>query len=85
MTELTVSDSLDFLNNYLSSFTEIGIETVRDDEFPAKTSKVDTPSSQYLGGAIPGYPPRPTFGAVPPLYVPMEILLILLSFEFPHA
>ncbi|KAF3637616.1 Protein SUPPRESSOR OF FRI 4 [Capsicum annuum] len=41
-----------------------------DDEIPAKTAKVDIPSSQYLGGALPGYPPRPTFGAVPPLYNP---------------
>ncbi|KAK4360864.1 hypothetical protein RND71_019816 [Anisodus tanguticus] len=41
-----------------------------DDESPAKTAKVDIPSSQYLGGAIPGYPPRATFGAVPPLYNP---------------
>ncbi|KAH0772103.1 hypothetical protein KY290_016084, partial [Solanum tuberosum] len=41
-----------------------------EDESPAKTAKVDIPSSQYLGGAIPGYPPRATFGAVPPLYNP---------------
>ncbi|CAN4078480.1 unnamed protein product [Withania somnifera] len=38
-----------------------------EDESPAKTAKVDIPSTQYLGGAIPGYPPRATFGAVPPL------------------
>ncbi|XP_009619092.1 protein SUPPRESSOR OF FRI 4 isoform X1 [Nicotiana tomentosiformis] len=41
-----------------------------DDEAPAKTAKVDIPSSQYVGGAIPGYPPRAPFGAMPPLYNP---------------
>ncbi|XP_004232645.1 protein SUPPRESSOR OF FRI 4 [Solanum lycopersicum] len=41
-----------------------------EDESPVKTAKVDIPSSQYLGGAFPGYPPRATFGAVPPLYNP---------------
>lgn len=30
---------------------------------------MDIPSSQYVGGAIPGYPPRAPFGAMPPLYV----------------
>ncbi|PHT76442.1 hypothetical protein T459_19964 [Capsicum annuum] len=40
-----------------------------DDDIPVKNAEVDIPSSQYLGGAIPGYPPRPTFGTVPPLYV----------------
>ncbi|XP_027770570.1 protein SUPPRESSOR OF FRI 4-like isoform X1 [Solanum pennellii] len=46
-----------------------------EDEAVAKTAKVDILSSQYVGGVLPGslaagYPPRATFGTVPPLYNP---------------
>lgn len=46
-----------------------------EDETPAKTAKVDIPSSQYVGGVLPGslaagYPPRATLGTVPPVYNP---------------
>ncbi|KAG8385084.1 hypothetical protein BUALT_Bualt03G0004700 [Buddleja alternifolia] len=46
-----------------------------DEETPSKTAKVDLPSSQIIGGLIPGsigagYPPQPTLGSIPPFYNP---------------
>ncbi|XVE67572.1 hypothetical protein DITRI_Ditri08aG0171200 [Diplodiscus trichospermus] len=44
-----------------------------EEEAPSKAAKVDIPSTQLVGGLVPGplgggYPPQSTFGAVQPVY-----------------
>ncbi|KAK6254231.1 hypothetical protein QUC31_015951 [Theobroma cacao] len=44
-----------------------------EEEAPSKAAKVDIPSTQLVGGLVPGplgvgYPPQSTLGAVPPVY-----------------
>ncbi|KAE9607501.1 putative transcription factor interactor and regulator LIM family [Lupinus albus] len=46
-----------------------------DDEVPSKAAKVVIPSTPLVRGMVPpplgtGYPPRPPFGTVPPIYNP---------------
>lgn len=67
------------------NFSSNGLHFLVEDEAVAKTAKVDILSSQYVGGVLPGslaagYPPRATFGTVPPLYVCMDILPIFWNF-----
>ncbi|RVX02718.1 Protein suppressor of FRI 4 [Vitis vinifera] len=45
-----------------------------DEDVPSKLAKVEIPSSQLGGGAVPGtlgigVPPQPALGAMPPVYV----------------
>ncbi|CAA3018088.1 SUPPRESSOR OF FRI 4 isoform X2 [Olea europaea subsp. europaea] len=46
-----------------------------EEDTPSKTAKVEIPSSQTVGGMIPGslgvgFPPRPALGTMPPFYNP---------------
>ncbi|KAL6567175.1 Protein SUPPRESSOR OF FRI 4 [Orobanche gracilis] len=46
-----------------------------EEDNPSKAAKVDLPTSQIVGGVIPGsigvvYPPQPTLGSMHPLYNP---------------
>ncbi|KAL2493988.1 Protein SUPPRESSOR OF FRI 4 [Forsythia ovata] len=46
-----------------------------EEDTPSKTAKVEIPSSQIVGGMVPGslgvgFPPRPALGTMPPLYNP---------------
>ncbi|KAF8390873.1 hypothetical protein HHK36_023172 [Tetracentron sinense] len=51
----------------------MNIELLADEDAPSKLAKVEIPSSNLLGGVVPGsvgigFPPRSTFGAMQPIY-----------------
>lgn len=50
------------------------IKPLADEYVPSKLAKVEIPTSQLGGGAVPGtlgigVPPQPALGAMPPVYV----------------
>lgn len=52
------------------------IRFIAEEEAPSKSAKLDIPSTQLVGGLMPGplgvgYPPQSTLGAVQPMYVPL--------------
>lgn len=49
------------------------LKFLAEEEAPSKAAKIDIPSTQLMGGLVPGplgvgYPPQSTLGAVRPVY-----------------
>ena len=52
-----------------------------DEDAPSKLSKVDIPSSDFVGGVVPGsmgmgFPPQSAYGAMQPMYALFTLLIL---------
>lgn len=70
---------LSLFSKYLNLFA--------DEDAPSKVAKVDVPSTQFVGGMVPGsmgigYPPQPALGAIRPMYVFCEVSCISSATSF---